>query len=211
LLAPEDYELWLDYGKYLWKIKFNQLDQIVFTDSSLTQEIERAFLMAVTLNPDDYEIMDWLAWYYYRVDQDLYKSKDLLMKALINGGKEDPWVNYHLARVYDDLGNTEIAHNYYKIAYSLNPRNHSLIPNQYVQFLVGNGKGNLAIDILEETLLPLEPKNPVHFLRLVILYGENCNLEKANQYYEIAELLEPSKNSAIYEKAKESITNSSCE
>lgn len=207
LLMPDNAGLWLEYGKVLWNIKFKPEYQNAFSDDDLTHAVRNAFLNAVSLDPQDFESLDRYAWYIYRVDEDLYWALEKLLAAWDLGGSTDPWVNYHLGRVYEDLKDNPAASKYYQIAYSLNPESSLLIPNVYRQFLIRTEAYQLAIDVIEDTLLPADPENPAHYLHLAILYMNQCDNQRANQYFEIAESLKLTNHGDLFEKARDAITS----
>jgi tetratricopeptide (TPR) repeat protein len=179
----------------------------VFSDTDLLHEMKNSLMNAVSLDPTDFESLDRYAWYIYRVDKTLDRALEMLLEAWNLGGNADPWVNYHLGRVYEDLGDNSAARKFYHLAHSLSSGDVYLISNRYAQFLIHNGDTEVAIDVIENVLLPIDPENPVHYLHLVILYAERCDLETAKEYLEDAELLELVNLSSLYGKAVESISS----
>ena len=102
LLQPENPELWLEYGKVLWNVKYVPEEQNFFSDQELTQTIEKAFKNAVSIDPSNYESLDRYAWFIYREENDSNTALKILLSAWNSGGNNDPWVNYHLGRIYED-------------------------------------------------------------------------------------------------------------
>ena len=204
-LQPENPEIWLEYGKVLWDVKYKPENQNILSDQELTQAVGNAFNNAVKLAPLNFEGLDRYSWYLYRVENDIDKALMNLLRAWDLGGKDDPWVNYHLGRIYEDQNEAQLANQYYQVAYTLNLENHTLIPNRYAQFLIRSGASSRAIEVIEESLLPVDAENPVHYLHLAILYSERCELEKALEYFTAAEELEPGELPSLYNKAREAL------
>lgn len=207
-LINDEPKLWVNYGKSLWNVRSKYSTTYSAENiKHLDWKIKEVFSTAVSLDQTDPDSLDWLGWYYFKIERNDLVALRLLKMSFNHGGEISPWVNFHLASVYDKLGNKKSALKHYQLAYDLRPENDVIIASSFSQFLAKTEREIDAIAIVEDILLRVDTNNAAHYLRLVLYYSAICQEERAKEYLFAAEGLNLDSDLNLYNKAKDTLAS----